>query len=509
MEKKLTSPKETRGQYLKHSMEEMALGGDAYTFADSLYHFCVGKRKQLSMETFHADKGYLLRKGILHQEGQRLYLTKTWRYETAAAEALASILRANQLEAPALPETLEVGGLTLNAEQKEAVRMALSHRLSIILGGAGTGKTSLIQALVRHRIRYLPNWVLCAPTGKAARNLTERSGMQARTVHSALGKSPDEDFLAPVAWYFTGLLVVDEASMMTLEMLAGILSIAPSGCRIVLVGDPHQLLSVGSGNVLPDLLALGVPCTKLEVCHRQEDESGVLLRNVREFKSCRCLNDFLFDDNFTFLQMDDEKEVKRYVCEEGARRYLAGERVQVLSPFNRSGELSVWQLNRAIRTLVNPPEKASGSLTLAEESFYDGDRVMVTENDWERRICNGDIGTLRILPMQNKVPRYGFLSGDRIVMWDNWDGLRMLTLALAITVHKAQGSEYDTVILPVTKQFSNLLHRNLLYTAISRARKQVILVGDADALDIALQHEPPVRRSMLVSKTRMLLRESA
>jgi exodeoxyribonuclease V alpha subunit len=207
--------------------------------------------------------------------------------------------------------------------------------------------------------------------------------------------------------------------------------------------------------------------------------------------------------------MDDEKEVKRYVCEEGARRYLAGERVQVLSPFNRSGELSVWQLNRAIRTLVNPPEKASGSLTLAGESFYDGDRVMVTENDWERRICNGDIGTLRILSIQNKIPRYSFLSGDRIVMWDNWDGLRMLTLALAITVHKAQGSEYDTVILPVTKQFSNLLHRNLLYTAISRARKQVILVGDADALDIALQHESPVRRSLLVSKTRMLLRESA
>ncbi|MDF3002118.1 MAG: ATP-dependent RecD-like helicase, partial [Bacillota bacterium] len=343
MDKKPTQKKKLRGQYLINAMDELALGGDAYTFDDGLYKHCAGMQNHLPIETFLADKAFLIRKGIIYQEGQRLYMTKTWRYETAAAKALAGILTTNQLEAPCLPETLEVGGLILSAEQKEAVRMALGHRLSIILGSAGTGKTSLIQALVRNRKRYLPNWVLCAPTGKAARNLTERSALQARTVHSALGKIPDEDFLTPVAWHFTGLVVVDEASMMTLEMLAGILSIAPSGSCIVLVGDPHQLLSVGSGNVLPDLLALGVPCTKLEVCHRQDDESGALLRNVREFRNCHGLNDFTFDDSFAFRIMDDEEKIKSYICEEVARRYLAGERVQVLSPFNRSGKLSVWE----------------------------------------------------------------------------------------------------------------------------------------------------------------------
>jgi len=509
MEKRTITLKELRGRYMLDGLKEITLNGDAYVSIEQLYTACKRQRKSLSWDAFSSDKAYLLREGYLHQEGRRLYLTKTWRYETAASEALADILRANQLEAPALPETLEAAGLIMSAEQKEAVRMALSHRLSIVLGGAGTGKTSLIQALVRHRMRYLPNWVLCAPTGKAARNLTERSGMQVRTVHSALGKIPEQDFLVPVPWHCTGLVVVDEASMMTLEMLAGILSIAPLGCRIVLVGDPNQLLSVGSGNVLPDLLALSIPSTCLEVCHRQEDEFGALLRNVREFKNCRRLNDFVFDGNFSFLHMADEGEIKEYICQEGARRYLAGEHVQVLSPFNSSGHLCVHELNQKLRTLVNPPRKTSGKLTHSGVTFCDGDRVMITENDWGRRICNGDIGTFHVLCQDNNAPNYGVICGTRPAMWQDWKGIENLMLAYSITVHKAQGSEYDTVILPVTKQFSSLLHRNLIYTVISRAKKEVILVGDADALNMALQRHPPERKSMLVSKTRMLMRQTA
>lgn len=384
--------------------------------------------------------------------------------------------------------------------------MALSHRLSIVLGGAGTGKTTLIQALVRYRSHDITSWVLCAPTGKAARNLTKRSGLEARTVHSALGKIPDQDFLAPVPWHCTGLVVVDEASMMTLEMLAGILTIAPTGCRIVLVGDPNQLLSVGSGNVLPDLLALGIPSTHLEISHRQEDEFGALLRNLREFQNCHLANDFIFDKTFTFLRMGNEAEVKEYVCKEAARRYLAGEDVQVLSPFNSSGQLSVRELNRTLRILANPPQQASAKISHGGVTFYDGDRVLVTENDWKRQICNGDIGTFCALSQPKDKPRYGIICDIHPTLWDNWSGLHILNLAYAITVHKAQGSEYDTVILPITKQFSSLLNRNLIYTAISRAKKEVILVGDSDALDMALQRHPPTRKSMLVRKTHMLTR---
>ena len=419
MEKKPIPMKELRGRYILDGINEITLNGDACVSIEKLYSFCQRQQIFLRWDTFQSDKACLLRGGYLHQEGQRLYMTKTWRYEVAAAENLAAILSQNGLSVPCLPRTLEVGGLTLSAEQKEAVSMALSHRLSIVLGGAGTGKTTLIQALVRYRPHSLINWVLCAPTGKAARNLSEYSGMEARTVHSALGKIPEQDFLAPVPWHYTGLVVVDEASMMTLEMLAGILSIAPADCRIVLVGDPNQLLSVGSGNVLPDLLALGIPSARLKACHRQVDEFGALLHNVREFQNCRRLNDLVLDANFTFLNISDESAVKEHICREGAKRYLGGEHVQVLSPYNSSGQLSVRELNRTLRKLVNPPEKVPKKLKHSGTTFYNGDRVMITENDWDRRICNGDIGTFHVLSQKNDAPHYGVLCGNRPAVWRN------------------------------------------------------------------------------------------
>lgn len=169
--------------------------------------------------------------------------------EESAASHLAAILLSNEVDPPTIPDELKVGELTLVPEQRQAVRFALSHRLSIILGGAGSGKTTLIRAIAA-QYGNESRRVLCAPTGKAARNLTERTGCVARTIHSALGMHPNDDFLSPVIWENVGLVIVDEASMVSLEMLAGILCTVREDCRIVLLGDCNQLLSVGSGNVL-------------------------------------------------------------------------------------------------------------------------------------------------------------------------------------------------------------------------------------------------------------------
>ena len=211
--------------------------------------------------------------GFIHPEGSRLYAVRTWRYENSAAQSLSAILRNPTLYPAILPEKLAVNRLALCQEQRAAVGLALSNRLSMILGGAGCGKSTLIRAIVNTVGPKRP-MVLCAPTGKATRNLTMRTGLIARTAHSALGMHPNKDFLDPVAWDHTELVIVDEASMMTLEMLAGILHRVPSFCRVVLLGDPNQLLSVGSGNVLPDLLALGIPCAHLELNHRQDEDAG-------------------------------------------------------------------------------------------------------------------------------------------------------------------------------------------------------------------------------------------
>ena len=289
-------------------------------------------------------------------------------------------------------------------------------------------------------------------TGKAARNLTERTGIEARTVHGALGKSPDANFLDAVSWNCIGLVVVDEASMVSLEMLAGILNRVRRNCRVALLGDPNQLLSVGAGNVLSDLL-----------------------------------------------------------CEEAARRYRAGESIQVLSPVRAKTTFSVQALNTRLQNEVNPltAEKPTWG------KFRDGDRVIVTQNNAYYNICNGDVGVLHI--RGEKPHRVAALAvRGTLKTWqiDHGQGEYgighddapppQLALAYALTVHKSQGSQYDTVLMPVSMATARMLYRNLLYTAISQAGKEVILVGSREALNTAMQCIPYPRKSKLVARTNLL-----
>jgi exodeoxyribonuclease V alpha subunit len=372
-----------------------------------------------------------------------------------AAERLADILKAPALPVMEIPRELRAGDILLSEQQREAIELALNSRLSVILGGAGCGKTTLIEAIVhcfRERNDAFVPYVVAAPTGKAARNLTERTGIEARTVHGALGKSPDANFLDAVSWNCIGLVVVDEASMVSLEMLAGILNRVRRNCRVALLGDPNQLLSVGAGNVLSDLL-----------------------------------------------------------CEEAARRYRAGESIQVLSPVRVKTGFSVQALNTRLQNEVNPltAEKPTWG------KFRDGDRVIVTQNNAYYNICNGDVGVLHI--RGEKLHRVAALAvRGTLKTWqiDRGQGEYgighddapppQLALAYALTVHKSQGSQYDTVLMPVSMATARMLYRNLLYTAISRAGKEVILVGSREALNTAMQCIPYPRKSKLVARTNLL-----
>lgn len=489
-----------RGAYILTALEQHSLNGDAYVMDEEVYHIVKRTKAENKFDEFRGDFMFLLREGLICREGRRVYLKDTLRYEEAAAKDLANILEKNELPCPVLPKVIAAkDGLLLCDEQREAVCIALSCRLSIILGGAGTGKSTLIRAITEH----MPAWdghVLCAPTGKAARNLEERTGMCVRTVHSALGVSPDADFLGPVYWSGVGLVVVDEASMLTLGMLAGILDRVKRNCRVVLIGDPNQLLSVGSGNVLPDLLKLGFPHARLMVNHRQKENATELLANVGGFSSLRNGNDLAFGESFS-LHCMSESCVKQAVVGEAVARYKAGERVQVLSPYNSATELSVAKLNQAIRERVNPD--VPGKLSFGKR-FRDGDKVIILNNDRDRNCSNGDVGFLRILSNEPRNVRfYVELPDGRCPAWDYYEGLKNIALAYALTVHKSQGSEYDTILMPITDSFSNMLYRNLIYTAISRARSKVILYGSRNALSVAVQRPARERRSQLVSKCGM------
>ena len=252
------------GKYILTAMDDIGKNGDSYCTDESLFRVSKTVRPDLTKQQFYMDKSLLLQAAFLHQEGCHLYAQRTWEYEVTAAEQLADILKDPALPVMEIPKELRAGDILLSEQQREAIDLALNSRLAVILGGAGSGKATLIEAIVRCFNSIFKPYVVAAPTGKAARNLTERTGIEARTVHGALGKSPDANFLDAVSWNCIGLVVVDEASMVSLEMLAGILNRVRRNCRVALLGDPNQLLSVGAGNVLSDLLTLGVPSICLQ-----------------------------------------------------------------------------------------------------------------------------------------------------------------------------------------------------------------------------------------------------
>lgn len=498
--------KEEHSSYISRAIQKYCLNGDAYISEENLFHLCRQRQKALSWATFQADLTEQLQLKRLSREGSRIYLPRTLRYENFAVNRLATILKACALNPVVLPPVERLAPLC--QEQKEAAELALSNRLSIILGGAGSGKTTLIETILIHC--STTHIVLCAPTGKAARNLQNRINYEARTVHSALGMKPDDDFLQPVEWESIDLVIVDEASMITLEMLTGILcklEKRPDAC-IVLLGDPNQLLSVGSGNILPDLLALGIPCYELKENHRQDGNAAGLLHNVTRFNHMVSAEDLIYDSSFE-LKEQSEATLRTNLIEDAAQRYLSGESVQVLSPFNDSTDLSAKALNEAIREKVNPPTKGKLALEYREKLFRDGDRVMILKNDRNQNCSNGDVGIFRIVSGQEGFKYYSvYMPDGRISSWEDGAHLENLGLAYALTVHKVQGSEWDTILMPLVNEFSGMLYRNLLYTAISRAKKHVIIYGDRDAINTALQRKARKRASVLVSKTHMCSRKT-
>ena len=514
-------------QYISAVLRQNAMNGDAYVTDDKLFQLCQTEKPELTFDVFQRDLREQLALELLVREGRRIYPLNIWRCEEAAARRLAVLQMNNDFRDPYLrPESEAEGSLALSKEQLDAIDLALSHRLSLILGGAGCGKTTLIRSIVDRFPSY--DYVLCAPTGKAARNLSEHIHCRARTVHSACGLRPDDDFQSAVQWHRTGLVIVDEASMLSLELLAHLLSRMPENCHLVLVGDPDQLQSVGAGNVIPDLLALGFPAAVLTQNYRHSGSANALRSNVVNFKTLHSFDALAWDSGFSFEQVEDKKLVKA-VIELAAAMYELSDSFQVLTPYNKSTAFSVCNLNVPIRDIVNPLKKEMLVISDGKRVFRDGDRVMLTKNDREKDCNNGDIGILHICSVEQvgiwkwdgrkkeivltTVDQYSFsvsLPDGREPFWDGLEAkqaLLLMELAYVITVHKSQGSQYGTILLPVSLQMQNMLGRNLFYTAISRATEQVILLGSEQAVDAAMQRTLPPRKSALVQKVQMKLLE--
>jgi exodeoxyribonuclease V alpha subunit len=382
-------------------------------------------------------------------------------------------------------------GLELANEQREALREAMTKKVLVITGGPGVGKTTLVRGILEvfqaNRLRVS----LAAPTGRAARRLGESTGQSASTLHRLLEydvRGPQRTREKPLDH---DLLVVDEVSMVDIGLMDYLVQAVPDAGCLILVGDADQLPSVGPGAVLADLIRSGrLPVVHLTQIFRQAEESGIVRAAYRVQNGVvpeSAPPDKLGD--FYFIDAETPERVREIIVNLVQKRIPARfgldpfRDVQILTPMNR-GDLGVRQLNPMLQQVLNPPPLDEPEITRFETIYRIGDKVMQTANDYDKEVFNGDIGRVRRIDIEEQHLYVDF--DGRSVRYD-FDELDELTLAYALTIHKSQGSEYPAVVLALHTQHFVMLRRNLLYTAITRGRKLVVVVGNRRALEMAVQ----------------------
>jgi len=430
--------------------------------------------------------------------------------ETGVAQRLINLKESLSNIRPIHPEkAIEWVQQKLNIElakrQEEAILLAATSKVLIITGGPGTGKTTIITAILRIFQQLRLRILLAAPTGRAAKRMNEATGWEAKTIHRLLEYSPykggfkkDQD--DPLE---ADVVIIDETSMVDTLLMYHLLKAIPSHAHLILVGDVDQLPSVGPGNVLKDIIRSGrFTVVTLTEIFRQAQESTIVVNahkvNQGQFPVSKEI-DHPGKTDFQFIQEEDPEKILQNIldlCSERIPRHFRFHplrEIQVLTPMHK-GTIGVTNLNVELQKRLNP---GPPGITRGAWNFRSGDKVMQIVNNYDKDVFNGDIGLIsKIDPEQ----REAVIEFDgRLVPYDYSD-LDEVVLAYAVSVHKSQGSEYPAVILPVVTQHYMLLQRNLIYTGITRAKKLVILIGTKKALSIAVRNNKPQRRYTLLSE---------
>ncbi len=433
------------------------------------------------------------------REEQAVYLAPFYQGEVGAAGRLRTLMespatrlgRFRNVDWDALLDLVARDSeIELSAEQREAVQAALIHKTTVLTGGPGTGKTVTVRTVIAVLERLGGRYGLCAPTGRAAKRLAEATDRPAQTVHRLLEYSPQEGFRRneknplPV-----DLLIVDEASMLDLLLTHHLLKAVDPAVHLLLVGDVDQLPSVGAGDVLRDVIRSGrAKVVRLTHIFRQAAQSGIVVNAHRVNQGqMPVLNRY---NDFYFFSKEDPEEAADLVVDIVVNRIPRKfgldpvDQVQVLAPMYR-GACGVENLNGRLQEVLNPPGPNRPERRLGGRTFRVGDKVMQVRNNYDKGVFNGDIG--QVVQIDGIEQTLTVDMDDRPVVYD-WAETDELVHAFAISVHKSQGNEYPAVVMPVLPQHYMMLQRNLLYTAITRARRLVVLVGTRRAIGIAVRN---------------------
>ncbi|WP_290388185.1 ATP-dependent RecD-like DNA helicase [uncultured Duncaniella sp.] len=429
-----------------------------------------------------------------------LYLPPFFHAENGSAKRLTTLLSESLFSDMAAEEAVPYGnqpdnGIVYDEVQQAAIRQALESKVMVLTGGPGTGKTTTTQGIIAAFKSRGMQILLAAPTGRAAKRMTEATGMEAKTIHRLLEYNPMDGYKRNDENPLEGdALIVDECSMIDIMLFYNLMKAIPSNMRLILVGDIDQLPSVGAGNVLRDIIdSRQIPVVRLTRIFRQAQSSRIVMNahaiNAGQFPNISNGR----NTDFFFIKAEDAETIPQLIVSLVRDRLSKAygynpKEIQVLTPMQR-GNVGAGNLNTELQTALNPSGPA---LTRGGYTFRQGDKVMQIRNNYDKNVFNGDIGYVNAVDTTERT--LTVIYDGRLVEYDVSE-LDELTLAYAVTIHKSQGSEFPVVVMPVTMKHFVMLQRNLIYTGITRAKKICVLVGTTKALAYAIKQNTVSKRN--------------